>query len=100
MFSANRDRIIHGTKGREAIRISYDPPPGTIYAFDFGIIIVDEVHEARTRKRLWESIFALSMRSLIKVYMTATPLMESADVSFGPTSTRKTRQVIEHVSGL
>ena len=64
-------------------RLKYTQPGHTLYSFSWGSIHVDEAHECRTGKALWRSICAAFEMCLVKVLMTATPLLEQAEVRNG-----------------
>ncbi|KAF8823153.1 hypothetical protein HHX47_DHR10000417 [Lentinula edodes] len=58
-------------------RLKYQQKPDTVYAFPYCSTFLDEVQDARTGKALWRAFSAIFDSSLIKVPMTATPLLES-----------------------
>ncbi|KAJ3845918.1 P-loop containing nucleoside triphosphate hydrolase protein, partial [Lentinula lateritia] len=58
-------------------RLRYQQKPNTVYALPYCSTFLDEVQDARTGKALWRAFSAILDGSLIKVPMTATPLLES-----------------------
>ncbi|KAJ3966212.1 P-loop containing nucleoside triphosphate hydrolase protein [Lentinula raphanica] len=58
-------------------RLKYNQSPNTLYAIPWCSTFLDEVQDARTGKALWKAMSAIFDGSLLKVPMTATPLLES-----------------------
>lgn len=80
MYNQNRGKIQHNEENGMP-RLRYTPPAHTLYCFSWGSVWVDEAHEARTGKALWRAISAILELALVKVLMTATPLLEQPEVS-------------------
>ncbi|KAJ3738947.1 P-loop containing nucleoside triphosphate hydrolase protein [Lentinula detonsa] len=60
-------------------RLKYQLPQNTVFGYSWGSIWVDEVHECRTGKVLWRALRTLLELCLIKVLMSATPLVENPE---------------------
>ena len=83
MFHENETALVH--KVVEGMpRLKYTLPAHTVFSMAWCSVHIDEAHEARTGNNLWAAISALFEVTLIKVAMTATPLIESAEVSIHP----------------
>ncbi|KAF5340818.1 hypothetical protein D9757_015129 [Collybiopsis confluens] len=76
MYRENKSALVHAEVDGNP-RLVYRPPAKTLFSFSWTTAWVDEVHDARKGTMLWKSIRALFECTLIKVTMTATPLMES-----------------------
>lgn len=82
MFSINKTQLVE-KEVQGSPRLRYPSVPlTTVFAFSFTSIWVDEAHEARTGKALWKAISAIFQLGLIKVLMTATPLLEQPNASY------------------
>jgi hypothetical protein len=79
MLSVNKTKIIHA-EVNSLPRLNYSLPSDTVYSFCWASVWVDEAHETRTAKALWLAVAAIMELSLLKVVMTATPLLEQPDV--------------------
>lgn len=80
MFTAN-ERSIAVMQLDGIPRLKYQQKADTVYAIPYCSTFLDEVQDARTGKALWKAFSAIFDDSLIKVPMTATPLLESPNVS-------------------
>ncbi|KIK55950.1 hypothetical protein GYMLUDRAFT_99365 [Collybiopsis luxurians FD-317 M1] len=76
MFSLNRNIIVHSER-QGLPRLHYQLPTDTVYSFSWCSAWIDEAHEARKGNLLWKSMSAVFELTLVKVVMTATPLLES-----------------------
>ncbi|KAH7880193.1 uncharacterized protein C8R40DRAFT_1165093 [Lentinula edodes] len=76
MFTAN-ERSIAIMQLDGIPRLKYQQKADTVYAMPYVSTFLDEVQDARTGKALWRAFSAIFDDSLIKVPMTATPLLES-----------------------
>ncbi|KAH7868735.1 uncharacterized protein C8R40DRAFT_1074610 [Lentinula edodes] len=76
MFTAN-ERSIAFMQVDGIPRLRYQQKADTVYAMPYCSTFLDEVQDARTGKALWKAFSAIFDDSLIKVPMTATPLLES-----------------------
>ncbi|KAJ3764604.1 P-loop containing nucleoside triphosphate hydrolase protein [Lentinula raphanica] len=75
MFRSNANSIAVDVKGTP--RLKYLQPSNTLYAIPWCSVWIDEVQDARTGKALWKALSAIMDSALIKIPMTATPLLES-----------------------
>ncbi|KAJ3978215.1 hypothetical protein F5890DRAFT_1607689 [Lentinula detonsa] len=78
MFSIDMVQIVEDKVQFEP-RLRYELPRSTVFDYSWGSIWVDEVHESRTGKALWRALSALLELCLIKVLMSATPLVENPE---------------------
>ncbi|KAJ3791981.1 P-loop containing nucleoside triphosphate hydrolase protein, partial [Lentinula aff. detonsa] len=78
MFSLEKLEIVANEVQFEP-RLRYQLPRHTVFGYSWGSIWVDEVHESRTGKALWRALRALLELCLIKVLMSATPLVENPE---------------------
>ncbi|KAJ3792280.1 P-loop containing nucleoside triphosphate hydrolase protein [Lentinula aff. detonsa] len=78
MFSLEKLEIV-ATEVQSEPRLRYQLPRHTVSGYSWGSIWVDEVHESRTGKALWRALRALLELCLIKVLMSATPLVENPE---------------------
>ncbi|KAJ3871537.1 hypothetical protein F5051DRAFT_446094, partial [Lentinula edodes] len=76
MFTYN-ERSIAVMQNDGIPRLKYQQKPNSVYAIPYCSTFLDEVQDARTGKALWRAFSAILDCSLIKVPMTATPLLES-----------------------
>ncbi|KAJ3779937.1 P-loop containing nucleoside triphosphate hydrolase protein [Lentinula aff. detonsa] len=78
MFSLEKLEIVANEVQFEP-RLRYQLPRHTVFGYSWGSIWVDEVHESRTGKALWRALRGLLELCLIKVLMSATPLVENPE---------------------
>ena len=62
-------------------RVRFPLPAEYLAGHDIGSVWFDEAHEMRRGKTYWEASDSVANVSLLKVFMTATPLTHSPDVS-------------------
>lgn len=79
MLSLYKTQIIHSTVDGLP-RLKYSLPSATLFGFSYASVWIDEAQEARTGKAFWNACASIFELSLLKVIMTATPLLESPDV--------------------
>ncbi|KAK1217211.1 hypothetical protein PQX77_020143, partial [Marasmius sp. AFHP31] len=78
MYQTNKFKILHSIQDQMP-RLKYSLPADTLFSFSWGSIWIDEAHEARTGGALWHALSAILELGLVKVVMTATPMMEKPE---------------------
>lgn len=66
------------------VRIRWPLPAKSLFAFSWLSIFFDEVHEARTGQKLWQSMDLACNVAMVKVFATATPYVEGPRVRLLP----------------
>ncbi|KAF8157554.1 P-loop containing nucleoside triphosphate hydrolase protein [Mycena galopus ATCC 62051] len=58
------------------VRVCLPLSPPTLFSKSYNTLVIDEAHQLRTGGAAWRSIDGIALLALLKLFMTATPLIE------------------------